>query len=230
MAVYVEATPDETEARLLRGLRKRLPGPAGATWGWSRRWPRCGGACPTGKKVAARARPVRAWLHAQAAEQDTELVEALRQCDGGRVQASSWCGTTSGMAATRFMDALEVRIVQGHNFAAVDLFDVDHARQGAGAVRPGLRPLPAGPPRPVRRAAGSSWTRPSPAWPRDGKVISVRLALFAEMVKGKPWTPATLRGGRGAPRASASTFLEETFSSRSASPRHRLHQQAARAS
>ena len=25
---------------------------------------------------------------------------------------------------------------------------------------------------------------------QDGKVISVRLALFAEMVKGKPWTPA----------------------------------------
>ena len=28
---------------------------------------------------------------------------------------------------------------------------------------------------------------------QDGKVISVRLALFAEMVKGKPWTPATLK-------------------------------------
>ena len=35
---------------------------------------------------------------------------------------------------------------------------------------------------------------------QDGKVVSVRLALFAEMVKGKPWTPATLRevgGTRG---------------------------------
>jgi eukaryotic-like serine/threonine-protein kinase len=37
----------------------------------------------------------------------------------------------------------------------------------------------------------------------DGKIISVRLSLFAEMVKGRPWTPATLRqvggteGGRG---------------------------------
>ena len=28
---------------------------------------------------------------------------------------------------------------------------------------------------------------------QDGKIISVRLALFAEMVKGKPWTPATLK-------------------------------------
>ena len=37
---------------------------------------------------------------------------------------------------------------------------------------------------------------------QDGKVISVRLALFAEMVKGKPWTPATLRTS-AAPKASA---------------------------
>ena len=27
---------------------------------------------------------------------------------------------------------------------------------------------------------------------QDGKVVSVRLALFAEMVKGKPWEPTTL--------------------------------------
>ena len=27
---------------------------------------------------------------------------------------------------------------------------------------------------------------------RDGKVVCVRLALFAEMLKAKPWLPATL--------------------------------------
>ena len=31
---------------------------------------------------------------------------------------------------------------------------------------------------------------------QDGKIISVRLALFAEMMKGKPWTPATLARSR----------------------------------
>ena len=31
---------------------------------------------------------------------------------------------------------------------------------------------------------------------QDGKVICVRLALFAEMMKGKPWTPATFEGSR----------------------------------
>ena len=32
---------------------------------------------------------------------------------------------------------------------------------------------------------------------QEGKVVSVRLALFAEMVKGKPWTPAALRESAG---------------------------------
>ena len=48
---------------------------------------------------------------------------------------------------------------------------------------------------------------------QDGKVISVRLALFAEMVKGKPWTPATLREVGGTEGVGV-TFLEETFSAR----------------
>jgi hypothetical protein len=32
------------------------------------------------------------------------------------------------MAATRFMHDLEIRLVEGHNSAAVDLFDLRHAR------------------------------------------------------------------------------------------------------
>ena len=51
---------------------------------------------------------------------------------------------------------------------------------------------------------------------RDGKVVSVRLALFAEMVKGKPWTPATLREVGGTEGVGL-TFLEETFSAPQAS-------------
>ena len=43
-------------------------------------------------------------------------------------------------------------------------------------------------------------------------MISVRLALFAEMVKGKPWTPATLREVGGMEGIGV-TFLEETFGS-----------------
>jgi hypothetical protein len=61
-----------------------------------------------------------------------------------------------------------------------------------------------------------------------GKVICVRLALFAEMVKGKPWTPATLKEAGGTEGVGV-TFLEETFAASTANPRHRLHQKAVRA-
>src|SRR5262249_53060837 len=52
--------------------------------------------------------------------------------------------------------------------------------------------------------------------------------LFAEMVKGKPWTPATLRAVGGMTGVGV-TFLEDTFASPQANPRHRLHQRAAQA-
>ena len=45
---------------------------------------------------------------------------------------------------------------------------------------------------------------------QDGRVISIRLALFAEMVKGKPWSPATLKEVGGTEGVGVA-FLEETF-------------------
>src|SRR5208282_2711908 len=57
---------------------------------------------------------------------------------------------------------------------------------------------------------------------------SVRLALFAEMMKGKPWSLATLKEVGGT-KGVGLTFLEETFSASTAPPEHRLHQKAAQA-
>ena len=61
---------------------------------------------------------------------------------------------------------------------------------------------------------------------REGKVVCVHLSLFADMVKGKPWLPATLKAVGGMQGIGAS-FLEETFCSAAANPKHRLHQRAA---
>src|SRR5262249_61229225 len=63
---------------------------------------------------------------------------------------------------------------------------------------------------------------------QERKIISVRLVLFAEMVKGMSWTPATLQEVGGAAGVGV-TFLEETFSAATAPPEHRYHQKAARA-
>ncbi len=47
-------------------------------------------------------------------------------------------------------------------------------------------------------------------------------------MKGKPWTPATLKEVGGT-KGVGVTFLEETFSASTAPPEHRLHQKAAQA-
>ena len=69
------------------------------------------------------------WLHAKKEEENTELVQALRQCDGGRVQCVVMVRDDFWLAVTRFMRELEVRLVEGQNSAAVDLFDLDHAEK-----------------------------------------------------------------------------------------------------
>ena len=47
-------------------------------------------------------------------------------------------------------------------------------------------------------------------------------------LRGRPWTPASLRAVGGIEGVGA-TFLEETFSAAGAPPEHRYHQKAARA-
>src|SRR5262249_40507384 len=131
------------------------------------------------------------------------------------------------MAAYRFMDALDIRVVQGNNFATVDLFDLLHARKVLGEFGRAYGRLPDNLAH-CTKDKGAFLDQAVAGLAQDGKVISVRLALFAEMVKGKPWTPATLREVGGTQGVGV-TFLEETFAVSAAPPQYRLHQKAAQA-
>jgi tetratricopeptide (TPR) repeat protein len=61
----------------------------------------------------------------------------------------------------------------------------------------------------------------------NDKVISVRLALFAEMMKGKLWVPKTIDDVGGVSGVGV-TFLEETFGQKHAPIQYRQHQEAVR--
>jgi eukaryotic-like serine/threonine-protein kinase len=228
LPVYIEATPLETEARLLKGIRKICPDmPIELNLVDTLASLRRGHAIRPGQKVLLIIDQFEQWLFARRAEQNTELVAALRQCDGGRVQAIVMVRDDFWMAATRFMRGLEIRLVEGENSTAVDLFDLLHARRVLTAFGRAYGVLP---------EKSSELTSEQRAFveqsvaglAQDGKVISVRLALFAEMVKGKAWSPATLRDVGGT-QGVGMTFLEETFSAATAPPEHRLHQKAAQA-
>ena len=223
--IYVEATANGTETRLLKNARRRCPelreiesllelfqalrerGTAG------------------GKKVVAVLDQFEQWLHAHRGETDVELVNALRQCDGGHVQAIVMVRDDFAMAVARFMDTLDVPIVQGHNFATVDLFDVDHAQKVLVKFGQAYGKLPD-----QTQDFSTRQTQfvndVATGLAENGKVVSVRLALLAEMVKGKSWVPETLSEVGGTSGIGVN-FLEDTFSSRSANPRHRMHAAAA---
>ncbi len=167
------------------------------------------------------------WLHAKRGEENTELVAALRHCDGEHVQAVVLVRDDFWLAASRFMRDLEIRLVEGENSALVDLFDLRHARKVLMAFGRAYGALPENSDD-ISSDQNSFLDQSISGLAQDGKIVSVRLALFAEMVKGKPWAPATLKAVGGT-EGIGLTFLEETFSASTAPPEHRLHQKAAQA-
>ncbi len=225
--IYIEATPEETETRLLHGLRKRCPALDGGL-GLKETVTalRQGQGIPPGKKILIVLDQFEQWLHAKKDEDNTELVKTLRQCDGGRVQCIVMVRDDFWLAVSRFLRDLEVRLVEGHNIALADLFDLDHARRVLAAFGRAFGKLPENVYETTKQQK-QFLSQAVAGLAEEGKVICVRLALFAEMMKGKPWTQATFKEVGGT-QGIGVTFLEETFSSSAASPEHRYHQKAAR--
>src|SRR5207237_623588 len=146
------------------------------------------------------------WLHSHPDQTDGELVRALRHCDGVGLQALLLIRDDFWMAITRFLRVLEVRPIEGVNSAAAELFDRAHARRVLAELGRALGRLPeeAGPEasRFLEKAV-QELAEP------DGWVIPVRLTLFAEMLRHRAWTTATLRE-LGGFEGIGVTFLEET--------------------
>ena len=192
--IYIEATPSGTEARLLAELRREVPAlPVDVN---------LPGAVAslrddTGIRPAAKLFLVldqfEQWLQFHPENPDAELVRALRHCDGRHVQALLVVRDDFWMAATRFLQAVDVPLVQAGNAAAVELFDARHTRKVLEAFGRALGQLP---------EAGESVTAEAEQFLEevasgltdvDGRTIPMRLSLFTQVVRNRPWTPATLR-------------------------------------
>jgi formylglycine-generating enzyme required for sulfatase activity len=228
IAVYVEATAEETESRLLGGLRKRCPGlPACPGLTETLAALRRGQGVPVGKKVLIVLDQFEQWLHGRDEKGSVELIQALRQCDGGRVQCVVLVRDDFWLAVSRFFRGLEVPLLEGQNSGLVDLFDVDHARKVLAAFGRAFGKLPERPGE-TSKEHQQFLEQAVGGLARANKVICVRLTLFAEMLKGRSWVPATLKAVGGTEGVGVS-FLEETFSAPTAPPPHRLHRRGARA-
>ncbi len=225
--VYVEASGEQTETRLANSLREAVPNLA-AEAGLVELLValRRADAISGDQKVLIVLDQFEQWLHANRGQFNTELTKALRHCNGSRLQCLLMVRDEFWMPATRFMEEVESRLLLGENSAAVDLFDQLHAKQVLREFGRAYGRLPAD-------LADVSAEQDSfldqivgDLTDEDGKIVSVQLALFADMVKGKPWTPQTFKDVGGA-KGIGVTFLQETFDAKTAPPSHRLHKPAA---
>ena len=224
--VYLEASASDTEARLRRSLQHHwpeLPRDLGLAAALTRL--RQDASLLGGHKLLIVIDQFEQWLHGRPIQQDLELVQALRQCDGRRVQCLILVRDDFWMSVTRFLRELEVPLAEGENSASVDLFDVRHARH---VLREFGRAYGALPEHDLTPEQERFLERAVAELAQDERVIPVRLTLFGEMVKNKAWNPLTLTDVGGAEGIGVA-FLEEMLGTHAASPGHRLHQKAARA-
>ena len=222
-AIYLEATPTGLESAILRAVRKRFQDLSREldlvqTLQLLRNENSC--------KVVLIIDQFEQWLHTNLADPDNTLISALRQCDGGSLQAVVMVRDDFAMAAARFMDSLEIPILQGHNFDTIDLFEEQHAVKVLSRFGQAFGKLPAKK-NEFSQEQNEFVTSVVKGLSSEGKVVPVRLALFADMIRTKPWRNATLAEVGGTAGIGVN-FLEDTFSGRSANPKHLQHQQAAR--
>ena len=225
--VYLECSADSTETSLLRLLHKVCRVTAdddlvGATKALRRGW-----TIPRKTKVVIILDQFEQWLHGQQGTLDGELARALGQCDGERLQCVILVRDDFWLAVSRFMDQLDIDLREGKNVRLVDLFHRRHARKVLTAFGQAYDCLPED----LNKLSPEQeqfLDRVITDLSQRGRVISVRLALLADMLKERPWTPATLKAVGGTTGV-GQLFLEETFTGHTANPKHRQHQRAARA-
>ena len=173
-ALYVEATADDTETRLHHRLLRRYGGlPGGAALSECLAAVREGRGPAPGDKLLVVLDQFEQWLHGRSEADRRMLVQALRQCDGARLQCLLLVRDDFWLALSRFTAELEVNLAQGHNAALVDLFDPEHARHVLAAFGRAFGRLPEQPARP-NAAQEAFLDRAIEGLTHEDKVVPVR--------------------------------------------------------
>jgi len=226
LSVHVDCTSTGTEARLLQQLNKVCPWlPDGLDLVEALQHVRRGEGTGRDRKLLVVLDQFEQWLHARREEDEPELINALRQCDAARVQCLISVRDDFWMGVTQFLHELEVDLVPDRNVTAMQLLSRRHAHKILTAFGRAFGALSEDEPPDEQQSRFLQDVIDSLA--EQDHIVPVRLALLAEMIKDKSWHPDTLEAIGGLEGIGVA-FLEDTFSSPSANPEHRLHQRAAR--
>ena len=216
--VFLEATSEGTEVRLVRKLRSACPSlPQAAGLAELLVRIRRGDGLPEGQKLLIVFDQFEQWLHSRGAKGDSELVQALRQCDGSRLQCLIGVRDDFWMGITQFMHDLDVDLAPDSNVAPLQLLSLRHARKVLIAFGRAFGALPHGDLTPEQNQFVDEVIE---NLAEQDRIIPVRLALFTEMIKDRSWNPKTL-AGIGGMEGIGVAFLEDSFSSGAALPENR---------
>ena len=222
--IYLEATATDTEESILKKLYKRFPDlpqdlSLPEVFGLIRRKKPAG----LNNKLLIIVDQFEQWLHANPKLENAPLVQALRQVDGDYIQVFLMIRDDFMLAMNRLMAALEIPILEGTNFTLIDLFDQKHASKVLRLFGQALECLPKGD---ISKEQQQFINDSINALSIDGKVVSVRLSVFADMMKSRPWLLSSLKSLGGVEGVGV-LFLEETFFSSSAPVLCKIHHNAA---
>ncbi len=209
--VYIEATRENTEATLLGQLCKRFPGLGeGTSLRTALARLRQNRGLARGSKLLIVCDQFEQWLHAHTHDmENAELTASLRQADGEHVQVILLVRSDFWMSISRFFECLKINLDRAHNTHSVDLFGESHAHHVLHlfGIAYGQLPAESG----ALSAEQADFLALAVRELSDeGEVIPVRLSLFAEMMKKRPWTRDEFKriGGTG---GIGRRFLEDAF-------------------
>lgn len=227
-AIYIKATARDTEVNILDHLHQRFPGLRRGN-AEPLALPECCASLRDGdlllpdQKVLIVLDQFEQWLHAHGSEAATQLVEALRHCDGSRVQGLVCVRDGFTVGVNRFVRALDGEIDSQRNYRMVDLFEKTHAvhvlkRLGQAHGRVALSPTPAQEQfleQAVALLAGE-----------DARLVCIQLVALAWIMRSRDWVVGEL-ARLGGVEGIGLQFLRDSFEGRGASELNRLHQKAA---
>lgn len=224
-AIYVEADSIRTEARLLQRLANRFPVFEGQSLSSAIQQLAIGKLPEAGRKVLLILDQFEQWLLSNSHLESSELSRAISMCDGDHVQCIVMVRDDFWSHTSRFMKQVGELQREGENTRMVDLFEPSHARRVLAKLGHAMDCWPAeGTPLTAEQEAFLEQAVNGLA--ENNRVVSVHLALSAEMLKDRPWNLATLKEVGGM-KGLGITFLEQTFGDRAQNRRHLDHQQGA---
>ncbi len=229
-SIYVESTKDDTEVRIIKQLRRRFPqipddaslprifaGISEGRWGAGK------------QKILLVLDQFEQRLSVAEPYGRTQIAKALKYVDGHQLQCLLLIRDDFWLGLSRFADALEMDLQEGHNCQNIDLFDQDHARKVLTMMGQAYGRLPEEIPFDDLEPKQKKFVEFTvDQLSVSNYVICVRMALFAEMFKDRPWTPEELKRVGGV-QGIGETFLESTFGKDSLSKKYKLQKDAVQA-